>query len=121
MHWRLLGVFPVMNAEGPEIARSAAGRLAAEVVLAPTTFRGATWTAGGRPDTVVGVWRIGGEEQRVEVDVGADGNVRGVLIARWGSPPGAPYGRYPFGVSVEAEWTFDGITIPSVFRAGWWR
>jgi hypothetical protein len=120
MHWRLLGVIPVMNAEGPEIARSAAGRLAAEVVLAPTTFRGATWTTGDRPAVAIGLWRIGGEEQRVEVDVGADGNVRGVLIARWGSPPGAPYGRYPFGVTVEAERTFGGITIPSVFRAGWW-
>jgi len=97
MRWRLLDMIPVMNAEGPEIARSAAGRLAAEVVLAPTAFRGATWTAGGLPDTAVGLWHIGGDEQRVEVRVGLDGTVRGVLIERWGRPPGAPYGQYPFG------------------------
>jgi hypothetical protein len=120
MRWRLLGVIPVMNADGPEIARSAAGRLAAEVVLAPTAFRAATWIAGERPDTVVGVWRIGGDEQRVEVHVGVDGAVRGVLIERWGRPPGAPYSRYPFGVTVEAERTFGGVTIPSTLRAGWW-
>jgi hypothetical protein len=119
MRWRLLGAIPVMNAEGPEIARSAAARLAAEVVLAPTAFRGATWTAGG-PDTAVGLWRMGGDEQRVEVRVGIDGMVRGVLIERWGQPPEAPYGRYPFGVTVEAERTFGGITIPSTLRAGWW-
>jgi hypothetical protein len=120
MRWRLLGVIPVMNADGPEIARSAAGRLAAEVVLAPTAFRAATWTAGRLPDTVVGLWRIGGDEQRVEVHVGVDGEVRGVLIQRWGQPPGTPYGCYPFGVTVEAERTFGGITIPSTLRAGWW-
>jgi hypothetical protein len=120
MRWRLLGVIPVMTAAGPEIARSAAGRLAAEVVLAPTAFRGATWTAGERPDTVVGLWRIGGDEQRVEVHIGVNGMVRGVLIQRWGRPPGAPYGQYPFGVTVEAERTFGRITIPSMVRAGWW-
>jgi hypothetical protein len=120
MRWRLLGAIPVMHAEGPEIARSASGRLAAEIVLAPTAFRGATWTAGGLPDTVVGLWRIGGDEQRVEVHVGVDGTVRGVLIERWGRPPGAPYGHYPFGVTVEAERIFGGITIPSRVRAGWW-
>jgi hypothetical protein len=120
MRWRLLGVIPVMNAAGPELARSAAGRLAAEVVLAPTAFRAATWTAGDLPDTVVGLWHIGGDEQRVEVRVGEDGTVQGVLIERWGRPPGAPYGHYPFGVTVEAERTFGGVTIPSTFRAGWW-
>jgi len=81
MRWRLLDMIPVMNAEGPEIARSAAGRLAAEVVLAPTAFRGATWTAGSLPDTAVGLWHIGGDEQRVEVRVGVDGTVRGVKAA----------------------------------------
>jgi hypothetical protein len=41
-------------------------------------------------------------------------------VNRWGNPGGAPFGRYPFGVRVEAESTFGGITIPSVLRAGWW-
>lgn len=120
MRWHLLGLIPVMTAAGADVARSAAGRLAAEVVLAPTTFRAATWTPGDEPDTVVGVWRIGGEEQRVELHVGAGGNVLGVLMRRWGLPAGEPYGQYPFGVTVEAERSFAGITIPSTFRAGWW-
>jgi len=29
-------------------------------------------------------------------------------------------GLPPFGVTVEAERTFDGITFPSRVRAGWW-
>ena len=39
---------------------------------------------------------------------------------RWGNPDGAPFRRCPFGVAVEAEATFSGITSPSQFRAGWW-
>ena len=42
-----------------------------------------------------------------------------VRISRWGNPGGAPFRRYPFGVRVEAESRFGGITIPSVFRAAW--
>jgi hypothetical protein len=41
-------------------------------------------------------------------------------VERWGNPDGAPFGRYPFGVSVEVESEFSGITIPSVLRVGWW-
>jgi len=32
MRWRLLGLLPVMTAAGPDITRSAAGRLAGELV-----------------------------------------------------------------------------------------
>jgi hypothetical protein len=37
-----------------------------------------------------------------------------------GNPGGLPYGCYPFGVAVQAERTFAGVTIPSTFTAGWW-
>ena len=40
--------------------------------------------------------------------------------ARWGNPNGAPFGRYPFGVAIEAEQTFADVTIGSALRAGWW-
>ena len=39
---------------------------------------------------------------------------------RWGNPGRAPFARRPFAVSVEAESAFNGVTIPSRFRAGWW-
>jgi hypothetical protein len=41
-------------------------------------------------------------------------------MQRWGNPNGAPFGRYPFGVAIEAEQTFAGVTIGSALRAGWW-
>lgn len=120
MVWKLLGVVPVVRAVGVDVARSAAGRLAAECVLVPTTFASATWTPGHRPDLAVATWWIGTEQETVEVQVGADGALLGVLVQRWGDPDGAPSGRYPFGVTVEAERTFAGVTVASTIRAGWW-
>lgn len=43
-----------------------------------------------------------------------------VVVNRWGNPGGTPFCRCPFGVSVEEELQFGGVTIPSRFRAGWW-
>ena len=42
MRWRLGGLVPVVSATGPDVTRSAAGRLAGETVLVPTTSRAAT-------------------------------------------------------------------------------
>lgn len=120
MRWRLLGAVPVMSAEGNDVTRSTNGRLAAECVLLPTAFTMATWTQSEDVDTALATWTIGGEQERVEVHVGPDGRLLDVRTERWGNPGGAPYGRYPFGVTVERERAFAGITIPSTFRAGWW-
>ena len=120
MRWRLLGLIPVMTAQGPDITRSAAGRLASEFVMVPTTFGAATWRPGDRPDTAVATWRIGAEQVDVEVRVGADGQLLDVLLQRWSNAGGGPFGYHPFGVTVEAERTFAGITVPSTLRAGWW-
>ncbi len=121
MNWRLGGLVPVMTATGPDVTRSAAGRLAGEMALAPTTFRGATWTPGVDDDHAVATWRIDDDQdERAEFTVGADGRLLGVVMQRWGNPGGAPFGRYPFGVDIEAERTFAGVTIGSQLRAGWW-
>jgi hypothetical protein len=40
MRWRLLGLVPVMTAAGPDITRSAYGRLAGEIALIPPPVRG---------------------------------------------------------------------------------
>jgi len=120
MRWRLGGVIPVMTATGADVTRSAAGRLAGEMALVPTTFPAATWTPGSDDDRVVVTWRIGEEDESAELHVDSDGALLGVLMQRWGNPNGAPFGRYPFGVAIEAEQTFAGVTIGSALRAGWW-
>ena len=121
MRWRLLGVVPAVSASGLDVTRSAAGRLAAEALLwLPTTFGAATWTAGSDPDIAVATWRIGNSEEAVRLRVGPDGRLAEVRMQRWGDPDGAGFGRYPFGVAVEAERSFGGVTIASRVRAGWW-
>jgi hypothetical protein len=120
MDWRLCGLLPVMTATGPDVTRSAAGRLAGEMALAPTSFRGATWTPGADDDHTVATWRIDDQDESAEFSVGADGRLLGVLMQRWGNPDGKTFGRYPFGVEIEAERTFAGVTIGSRLRAGWW-
>ena len=64
-------------------------------------------------------WRIGGDEETVQLRVGPDGQLAEVLLNRWGNPDGQPFARYPFGVPVDAERTFDEVTVPSTIRAGW--
>lgn len=120
MRWRLLGLVPVMTGAGADVTRSAAGRLAAEGVLLPTCFAGAQWSEGPAADTVIGTWRVGEQQKDVTLHVGPDGRLLDVHLQRWGNPDGEPYGRYPFGVTVESEQTFAGVWIPSEFRAGWW-
>jgi hypothetical protein len=120
MRWRLLRLIPVMTAAGPDTTRSARGRLAGEIALIPTAFRQATWAPGERAGTVTATWHFGDDTETAELRVGEDGQLLEVVVDRWGNPGGAPFRRCPFGVAVEAEATFSGITIPSQFRAGWW-
>ncbi|WP_104164390.1 DUF6544 family protein [Cryobacterium sp. N22] len=120
MRWRMLGLFPVVTAVGADVARSAAGRLASEIVLAPTGFRSAVWTVGRSADHVIGTWQIDGEEESVELGIGPRGEVQSAFLSRWGNPGGAPFGRYPFGCTVHTEQQHAGLTLPATLTAGWW-
>ena len=120
MNWRLAGLVPVMTSTGDDVTRSAAGRLAGEMALAPTTFRGATWTPGADDDHALATWRFDEQQETAEFAVDADGRLTGVVMQRWGNPGGESFGRHAFGVAIEAERTFAGVTIGSRLRAGWW-
>ena len=120
MRWRLLRMIPVLSAAGPDVTRSARGRLAGEIALLPTAFGSAAWTEGEQPDTAIATWSFGDDAEAAELRVDSAGRLTEVTVNRWGNPGGAPFGRYRFGVRVDAEWDFSGITIPSLFSAGWW-
>lgn len=120
MRWRLAGVVPVMSAQDDDVSRSAAGRLAGEGALVPTAFGVATWTADDDPDAFVGRWLIDGDEHGVRFEVGPDGRLLRVTMDRWGDPDGRGHALHHFGVTVDAEATFHGVTMPGRFRASWW-
>ncbi len=102
------------------MARSAAGRLASEIALIPTAFGGATWTGGDAPDTAVASWGAGEQQERVELHLGPAGQLRDVLMQRWGNPDGS---RSP-GTRSASPWTRSAPTpaSPCPRCAGrWWR
>lgn len=120
MRWRLLGLLPVMSAEGVDVTRSAAGRLAGESIFVPTSLVTVRWLPSEKPDVARFEWLIGGGRETVDLRLGPDGAVQEVAMQRWGNPGNETFARHSFGVAVQDERTFSGITIPSRIIAGWW-
>lgn len=122
VRWKLLGVIPVANESGPEIARSAAGRASIEGVWLPSALLEASlsWEAADEHHAAARV-RLGDEISRVELEVDDEGRLESAQMLRWGTPDGVGTEprQEPFGCVVEREDTFDGYTIPSELRVGW--
>ncbi|MFC4119949.1 DUF6544 family protein [Nonomuraea zeae] len=121
MRWRVFDTFPVMTGGGPDITRSAAGRLACELVLAPAAALDprVRWKALDEHHAVATV-PIGGEDHEVTLAIALDGRLERVVMSRWGNPDGTAYREHLFGVECLEEGTFDGFTIPARVVGGWW-
>jgi hypothetical protein len=121
MRWKLLGIVPVMTASGPDVTRSAAGRVEAESVWLPSVLCGeeVSWTAAepGHPHARV---TVQGEATELELSVGESGRLASVKMPRWGNPEGAEFHAVDFGGLIEEEKTFGGYTIPTRLRIGWY-
>lgn len=119
LRWRLLGIVPVMSAGGPDLTRSAAGRLAGESITVPPACLRAAWSAGPDPDTAVMSWDLDGVREDALLRVDPEGRLRELSMQRWGDPDGTGYGRHPFGVALSEEVEVEGVLLPTVLRAGW--
>lgn len=125
MRWRLFGVIPVMRASGPDVTRSAAGRLAMESVLAPWALlpgTGVHWEAAGGPEHQQALFRmqVGGEMVSTTLTVADDGRPLRVSASRWkedAGPEGPGYLR--FDVELEGSIQAGGYRIPRRIVAGW--
>ncbi|MGB3695946.1 MAG: DUF6544 family protein [Gordonia sp. (in: high G+C Gram-positive bacteria)] len=118
MSWRVMGAIPLVHDDSADIARSAAGRLAAESIFVPTALTGAQWL----PDTdstVVLRHRIDAFTSDVTLTVADDGALQAVTMKRWGRPPGRAVGSHDFRARILAEGTFGGLTVPTEVRVGW--
>jgi len=122
MNWKLLGLIPVMHANGPDVSRSAAGRVGAEAVWVPTALLprfGVAWNATD-PHHITANYRLDDAEIELHYTLEDDARVRSVVFDRWGDPDGSgTWEHHPFGFEVSRYSTFDGVTIPSAGRAGW--
>jgi len=121
LQMRLFGLVPVARASGPDVSRSAAGRLAVEAVWVPASLLPLSGAAiEETPTGFTAAIELDGSQHRVAIAVGEDGRVTDVSTDRWGDV-GAD-GRWrevPFGGRVLAEADHGGHTIPSELSVGW--
>ena len=119
--WKLLGLIPVMTADGPDVARSTAGRMAAEAIWLPTVLAhdDVTWTAMDA-HRAKAAFTVQGEPVELTLTVDDDGRLEAVTLPRWGDPGNGPFREVAFGGVMEAERTVGGITIPTQLRIGWY-
>jgi hypothetical protein len=122
MEFRLHGVIPVVRADGPDVRRSAQGRLAAETVAwlpqALTPQLGARWTPVDHERAVVTL-RAAGADIDVTVVVDDDGGIRRAGLDRWNGSADPPR-LEPFGASVDSIFTAsNGVGIAGSGTAGW--
>lgn len=120
--WRW-GIVPLVNASGHDIVKSDIGRLAAETIWSPGGFLlqpGIRWESAGE-DAALALFEIDGFPVELTLLVDPNGRLREVRLPRWGNwTEEGEHDYIPFGVSVTAETTVDGYTIPSEVTAGWW-
>ncbi len=121
MDWRLLGLWPVVQAAGPDIDRSARGRYLAELIWLPAVL--------GRPEVR---WEGLGEERAIAhlehagetlpltLTIAPSGQLTQVHLRRWGSPEGGPFQALDFGAIIAADAQFNGYRIPTRLRVGWY-
>jgi hypothetical protein len=124
LNWKLLGLFPVVHAEGEDVSRSAAGRFGAEAVWVPTTLLprfGVVWTAADSHH-ITATFQLDDAEIELHLTLGDDARIRFVDFSRWDDPDNTGnFGPHPFGLEATANSTFDGVTIPSAGRGGWFH
>jgi hypothetical protein len=121
MRWKLLGMVPIVTADGPDISRAALGRVQAESVWLPTVLLGrdVVWSATDSTHVSADL-RLGNHATHLDLSVEPGGRLRTACIARWGNPDQKEgFHEYPFGALVSDEKAFDGITIPTTMRVGW--
>jgi hypothetical protein len=114
---RLVGKVRVMRADGPDVARSAAGRAALESVFCPASLlpeRGVRWRAES-DDVIVATLDVPPERPVLRLRIDERGALRSVWALRW-----KDHDYIPCGCEVVAERRFGDLVVPSRVRVGWW-
>jgi hypothetical protein len=122
MEWKLFGKIPLVTTEGLDVSRSAAGRLASELVgLTPggALAENVSWDALDDHHAMAAI-TVDGLTHNVTITVGDDGALKNISLPRWANPDNELFGMHTFGVICDGEFTTAGYTLPRYLRAGWW-
>lgn len=119
IEYALAGWWPAVARRGPDLQRSAAGRLMLELLWLPSALtpqRGAQWTRG---DTDRAVVKPAGNTTPMTMVVADDGRLREASIVRRRVSANGETSLSPYGFSIEAEDRFDGVFVPTRVVAAW--
>jgi hypothetical protein len=121
MRWKLLGLFPIVTATGPDITRSGLGRMLGESCWLPSVLckTGISWTALDEWHTQATV-TLQEETTNLMFTQNNIGQLEQICYRRWGDPMGQGSGYENFGGYLSQEKTFSGYTIPTQLRIGWY-
>ena len=121
--FRAFRILPVLSAAGDDGAKSAVGRLVMDSVLLPVGLlpqQGVKWEASDAEHAKV-TCTVKDEKVTLMLGINAEGALRDVVMERWGDfTDDGKYDYVPFGMVVDEEKSFNGYTIPSKIRGGWW-
>lgn len=124
MEWKLLGLIPIVRAEGPDVSRSSAGRFGAEAMWVPTSLLprfGVKWAASDETD-ISATFRKDDIDVVLHIALEDDARMRSIHLDRWGDgESNGTFDLIPFGVDVTDHGTFNGLTIPRAGRGGWFH
>jgi hypothetical protein len=120
MQWKILGLFTAIAASGEDITRSAVGRVQGESVWLPSVLCDPEilWTELDNSNVRADFTTLG-EPATLILTVNELGTLQKVKLTRWGNPEGGDYHYVDFGIIVDKNDTFEGYTIPTQIRAGW--
>lgn len=123
MRFSLWGVIPVVNAQSPDLMRSAIGRSVGELFWLPSALlpqRGVSWQVIN-DNTIQASLTLDNEPITLTFVIDSQGRLLKSSFLRWGDQTeDKQYAKIPFGGEYQAEQTFGGYTIPSQMGAGWW-
>ncbi|WP_334860555.1 DUF6920 family protein [Nostoc sp.] len=119
--WKILGLFPVMQASGEDITRSTVGRVQVESMLLPSVLCNPdiSWIELNGSQVQANFTALG-EPAKLTLTVNDQGMLEQAKIDRWGNLEGEAFHYIDFGGMVEDSGTFDGYTIPTRLRVGWY-
>jgi hypothetical protein len=122
LDWKVMGLLTVAHAQGRDVARSAAGRAGAEAIWLPTALLprfGVRWSAGSADQVTVG-FRVGDTPVELRLWLDAAGQIASLVFDRWGDPDrNGIFSWHRFGGEFTGYRSFQGLTIPSEGRLGW--
>jgi hypothetical protein len=120
VQWKMLGLFPVMQAAGTDVTRSGIGRMQGESVWLPSVLchPDIVWTEMDSNHVRADFTTLG-EQVELLLTIDDIGRLEQAKFHRWGNPEGGEHHYVDFGVVVEEERSFGDYTIPTCLRAGW--